>query len=311
MANPLRKLLGTSASSADIAAALDKARGEFAAAEAAVTLAEKAYDDGLLDLDKGALRKLLDAAAEAKIDVDQINAKITKLEGQLENAQASEAEDARRERYNRAREMSDSARKKLHHDYPKACDGLREILKALAEAEAAVAESNVDLPEGASRLDGPEDNRSTPAQWKEVVSEDAVELWAGIGGQATPIDAELQRQVYPDARLRRGVADNGEEALCGRVRTENGGTLEVVKRKFIRRRVLPDVGGFSVASLASELNLPPLYAGAAPYWEPSTYTPARALTELEKPMRPRPEQQKREPVYEYSLAPTSRENIDE
>jgi hypothetical protein len=311
MANPLKRLLGTSTTSAHIPTALDKARAEFAVAEAAVQAAEKSYDDGLLELDKAALRKLLDAAAEAKIDVDQIKAKITKLEGQLEKALASESEDARRERYNRARELSDAARKKLHRDYPKACDGLREILKAIAEAEAAVAESNGDLPAGASRLEGPEADRSTPALWKEVVSEDVVDLWAGVGGQSTPIDAGLQRQVHPDARLRRGVADNGEEALCGRVTTEGGGTLEVVKRKFIRRLVLPDAGGFSVASLASELNLPPLYAGAAPYWEPSTHTPARALAELEKPMRPRPEQQKREPVYEYALAPTRRENIDE
>lgn len=311
MANPLKRHLGTSTSSAAIAAALDKARAEFAVAESAVQAAEKSYDDGLLELDKAALRKLLDAAAEAKIDVDQINAKITKLETQLEKALASEAEDARRERYNRAKELSDAARKKLHRDYPKACDGLREILQAIAEAEAAVAESNVDLPEGASRLEGPEADRSTPALWKEVVSEDVVDLWAGVGSQSTPIDAELQRHVHPDARLRRGVADTGEEALCGRVRMENGGTLEVVKRKFIRRRVLPDVGGHTAAPLASEISLPPLHSGASPFWQPCSPTPASVLAELQKPMKQQPGRPTREPLYEYALAPTSRENIDE
>ena len=311
MANPLKRLLGAGTTAADIAAALDKARAEFAAAEAAVQAAGKAYDDGLLELDKGALRKLLDAAAEAKIDVDQIKAKLAKLETQLEKARASESEDARRERYNRAKELSDAARKKLHRDYPKACDGLREVLKALAHAEAAVAESNGDLPEGASRLEGPEADRSTTALWREVVSEDVVDLWTGVGSQSTPIDAELQHQVSPEARLRRGVADNGEEALCGRVRTENGGTLEVVKRKFIRRRVLPDVGGHMAVSLASEIHLPPLHAGASPYWQPAALTPAQALAELEKPLRTRPEQQKREPLYEYALAPARKEALIE
>lgn len=310
MANPLRKLLGNGNSSADIAAALERARSDLITAEAAVDAAARGYDDGLLDLDKVALRKLLDAATEAKIEVDQIKAKIAKLEGQLEKAQASEAEDQRRAAYEKAKSASEAARKKLMTEYPKAAQLIRSLLGEIAAADADVLAANEMLPDGATRLEGPESDRSTHNLWKEVVAEELVELWAGVGGQSTPIPDELQRQVAPDARPRRGVADNGDEALCGHVRMEGGGTLNVVRRKFIRRRVLPDVGGHLAPPIHSAIALPPLYAGAAPFWEPGPFSPARVLVELDKPMRPRPEQPAREPVYEYVLAPRAQENAE-
>jgi hypothetical protein len=308
MANPLRKLLGSGSTSADIGAALERAQADLAAAEAAVIAAEAAYDDGLLDLDKSALRKLLDAATEAKIEVDQIKAKVAKLEGQLEKATAAGAEDGRRAAYEKAKAASDTARKRLVRDYPKAAESLRDILRELAAAAIAVDTANENLPEGAARLEGVEADRSTNNQWREVVDEEVVELWAGIGSQSSPIPDELQRQVTPDARLRRGVASNGEEALCGHVRVESGDTLEVVRRKFIRRRVLPDVGGFIAPPLHSEIVLPALFAGGDAYFTPNNYTPVRLIEELAKPMRPRPEQQKRETVFEYVLAPKEASN---
>lgn len=309
MANLNRKITAGS-SSADITSALEQARADLVGAETSVEMADAAYESGLLDLDKVALRTLLDARADAKIEVDRCRAVIAKLEGQLEKTSASEAEEARRVAYEQAKAASEAARKKLHRDYPKACESIRDILRALAEADIAVAAANADLPEGASRLAGPESDRSTPAQWKNTLSEELVELWAGIGGQSTPVAEELQRSVQPDARPRRGVAHNGDEAmLCGRVQVEDGGVLEVVRRRFIRRRVLPDMGGYNAAALASELKLPALHAGAEPFWEPSPFTPSSVLSDLDAPLRPRPDQPKREPVYEYSLAPSRKEHI--
>lgn len=81
MSKILNKLLGKS-SSANLADAIVKAKAELETAEFAVTAAETAYDAGLLTLEKAALRKLLDAKVEAQIEIDQVKAKLAKLERQ-------------------------------------------------------------------------------------------------------------------------------------------------------------------------------------------------------------------------------------
>ena len=295
MTNPLKRLLGAGTSSADIAAALEKTRADLTAAEKAVEAAEKQYEDSLLDLDKPGLRKLLDTATEAKIDRDQQQAKIARLSTELQKATAAEAEAGRRERYARAREMSEAAQKKLLRDYPKAAEAVRALLGDIAAADLAVSAANADLPEGAGRLAGPEEFRSTANLYKEILDETVVDLWCDSAG--TPIANDLQGRVLPEARPRRG-----DDTVYGQVETEHG-KLEVHKRRLLRRRFLPQQSGRVIASLASDLSLPPLYAGADAYWSASNFSPARIVEELNKPLRGRPEDPERKPEVEHANPP--------
>lgn len=290
---------------ADIAAALDKARAELVTAEAAVGTAGRAYDDGLLDLDKVALRKLLDAAAEAKIDVDQINAKTAKLEKQLEKATAAEAEDGRRAAYARAKELSEAASKKLQREYPKAAEGIRDILKCIAEADMAVVEANADLPEGVARLEGPEADRSTPTRYREERGQAVVDVWVACGDRSSPLPDSMQRQVRPEERPRRG-----DNTLYGRVQTASGNWLEVEKRRFTRVEYLPHESARAITSLAASLNLPALYAGESPFWEAYNHAPYQVVAELDKPLLPRPAQGERNVEVEWRDAPKGNTNAE-
>lgn len=284
----------TKTSSADIAAAISKAQADLEAAEAAVTAAERSYDEGLLELDKPALRKLLDVATEAKIDIDQVRAKIAKLQQQHADAIEAEADRERRAAYDKAQALAEAARKRLARDYPKHALAIRDMLREVAEADVAVQAVNADLPEGAARLAGPESDRSTPTLYREDIGEEVVDLWCGAGDLSTPIPDDLQRKVQPNERPRRG-----DNMLYGRVRTENG-VLEVALRRFLRRTYLPHQIGRSIESLSSSINLPPLHAGASPFFEPANHAPARLLAELEKPLLPRPQDPERVPEVEHA-----------
>lgn len=303
----LKKLFGKT-SSADLSAQLEKARAELIAAEAAVETAEQQYQSGLLTETATALRKLVDAKAEASISADIARARIAKLESDLVDARAAEAEAGREEAYDRAQTLVDAARKKLAV-YDKAARQIRDVLRDLAEAELEVQSVNDALPDGKPPLAGPESERSVPALWREVLSETTVELWSGAG-DSSPISDDLQRKVQPyEVRRSRSRYDDpaeDEAPQTGVVRVDGGSSLEVVLRKFIRREVLPDQSGWSAASLASAIALPALHAGATDYWTPTTGRPGDVLANLAKPLLPRPERPERKPVYEYRLAPKER-----
>lgn len=196
----------------------------------------------------------------------------------------------------------EAARKKLP-SYEKSALQIRDVLRSIAEADMAVELANESLPAGAARLEKAEDVRSTRQLYREDLKHETVELWAGIGDQRTPIPDHLQHQVNPDARPRAGVASNGEVAFTGRVRTDGGGVLEVVKRRFIRTKYLPDRSGWNAPSLAGSVELPPLDAGSSPFWSAVSYPPHSVLAALDKPLLPRPAAGERTPEYSYSLAP--------
>lgn len=301
MGKILNKLLGKS-SSTDIASAITSAQAELEAAEAAVVAAKTAYDDGLLTSDKKTLRVLLDDATEAGIEVDQVKAKIAKLEKQHADAVEAEAENVRQQQYDKAKELVEAARKKLP-SYEKSALQIRDVLRSIAEADMAVNLANESLPDGAARLDKAEDVRSTRQLYRKDLKQEFVELWAGIGDQGTPIPDHLQHQVNPDARPRAGVATNGDIALTGRVRVDGGGVLEVVRRRFIKTTYLPDRSGWNAPSLAASVELPPLAAGSSPLWSAVSYPPHSVLAALDKPLLPRPAMGERTPEYSYSLAP--------
>lgn len=296
MTNILSRFLKGGTSS-DISTALEQARADLAAAERAVTVAEKAYTDGLLTEQPAALRKLADAKQDALIEVDRYGAIIGKLEAQLERAAASEAESARLADYKKAQELADTARKKMQKDYPKAAEAIRAILRELAEAEIAVRAANENLPEGAQPIFGPEASRGTPTLYREELGEEVVELWCGAGDRSTPIPDHLQSRVHPEQRIRRG-----ENELRGSLPTDSG-SMDVVRSRLIRRKFRSQQGGRYVAPLASEIALPPLQAGASAFWKPEPGSPNDILSQLNKPLIEPPAPTERPVEIEYFAAP--------
>lgn len=302
MGKILSKLLGKQ-SSGDIAAAITKAQAELAQAEAAVTAAETAYDAGLLELDKAALRMLLDDKVEADIDCDQIRARLAKLERQHAEAIEAEAADQRQRRYDEAKAAAEAARKKLTTEYPRLAKDLRAILKTIAESDLLVDAANEDLPAGAERLARAEGFRSQPNRYREERGQAVVDAWVPIGDRSSPLPDEMQRRVRPEERARR------DGTQYGKVQTQSGGWLEVERRRFTRVEFLPHEDGRYIAPLAAELNLPALHAGASPYWLAAAHAPYHIVAELEKPLLPQPARAERTPEIEWRSAP--KESNDE
>ncbi|CAK7256383.1 MULTISPECIES: hypothetical protein [unclassified Shinella] len=310
MGKLINKILGKQ-SSADIASAITKAQAELEAAEAAVTAAEAAYDDGLLTLDKAALRKLLDAKVEAGIEIDQIRAQLAKLERQHADALEAEAADQRQRRYDEAKAASDAAEKRLRKEYPRAAMAIRDLLAEVAAASIAVQAANEDPPEGAPAILGPEYGRSQHPKYQEVISEDIVEMWTDIDG-TSPIRDDLQSRVRAHEKNRRGMmrdrSDSDERPLqYGSVQTEHG-VLEVVRKRFRRAKILPDQAGYSTAPLGCEIVLPPLDAGATPFWKPA-YDQRDAAAQAAAELKPAPKRPERVAEYSYSLAPKETANV--
>jgi hypothetical protein len=305
MSKLLNKLLGKS-SSADIAAAITKAQAELAQAEAAVAAAEEQYEANLLTADKKALRALLDAKTEANIDLDQARARAHRLERDHEAALEAEAESNRQAAYDRAKELTATARKKLG-DYEKAALQIRDVLRSIAEADVAVDAANENLPAGAARLDKAEAVRSSPNLYKETVKEEIVELWAAIGQQSVPVEHQHRVRVERvGKRIRsRWSEDDFDEGGWekGYYTTDGGGTIEAVKRRFVKRTFLPDDTGHYATSLASAVSLPPAIVGGPVFFEPGSYHAPGLLAKLDQPLPPRRIRAERKPEIEYVLAP--------
>lgn len=296
MGKILSKLLGKT-SSADIANGITKAQAELEAAEAAVVAAENSYDEGLLTLEKPALRKLLDAKVEAQIEIDQIKAKLAKLERQHADAIQAEAAARRLAAYNDAKAAAEAARKKLTTEYPKLAKDLRTLLKTIAESDVLVDTANQDLPVGAERLEKAEDIRSTPTRYREERGQAVVDVWVPCGDRSSPLPDDMQRRVRPDERVRRDGTQGGK------VQTETGSWLEVERRRFTRVEFLPHEDGRYIAPLAAELNLPPLHVGATPYHQAADHPPYRIVAELAKQLLPPPVRAERTPQVEWRNAP--------
>lgn len=292
-------------SSGDLAVALEKAKAELEAAEAAVVAADEKYQGSLLSEDAAVLRRLADAKTDAVITVDICRAKIAKLEKQHAEAIEAEAADQRQRRYDDAKAASEAAEKRLRREYPKLAMGVRDLLADIAAASLAVQAANADKPEGAPVLFDPEYSRSQHRQYREVITEDTIDLWATIDS-ASPIRDELQRHVRAHEKGRRGMmtdrSDTAESPLLyGSVQTEHG-MLEVVRKRFRRTKFLPDCGGYSVAPLACEIVLPPLDASATPFWSPA-HDQRDAASQAAAELKPAPKRPERVAEYSYSLAP--------
>ena len=305
MSKILNRLLGKS-SSTDVASAIEKAKAELQAAEGAVIAADEKYQGSLLSEDAAALRRLADAKADAAITVDICAARIAKLESQHAEALEAEAADRRQVAYDQAKALADAARKKLA-TYEKAAMQIRDVLRTIAEADIAVDAANADLPDGAARIEKPEDCRSTPNLYKKVLKEETVDLWSAIGQQSVPVEHQHRVRVERvGKRIRSRYDDDGFDEggyEKGYYATDGGGSIEVVKRRFIKRTFLPDDTGHFAAPLSQKVELPSAIVGGPTFFEAGNFTATRLLSELEKPLPPRQLRAERKPEIEFSLAP--------
>lgn len=288
------------------AQSLADARAALEAAEAEAAAAETAYRDSLTTTEFHELEQLAQRKLSATVAVDRARAILEAAEIRYAAAEAEAAEAQRQARYEAAARLSEAASKRLRKEYPRHATALRDLLRELAEAEIAVKAANADLPRDATPLAGPEAERSTATLYEEVVSETIVDLWAPINF-TQPIAEELQAKVQRHVGRRRGQLKDSSEteenpATYGSVRTNGGGTMDVVLKKFRRREILPHEGGRVIAPLATEINLPPLDAGAEPFWKPAydAHDAARQASKTPTPKPPRPE---RVAEVQYELVP--------
>jgi hypothetical protein len=276
---------GDSDTVTDLTAKLEQARQTAVVAAAAVEAAEAAYQAGLLTEAPTALRRLAEGKTDAGIRVDQAAAIIVSLEAKLAAAIGSETEARRREQYDSASALAETARKQLFADYPAAAEKIRAVLRAIAAADIAVEAANQDLPEGAAPIAKPENSRALPNFPQEMISEERVELWSGAG-DTRPIPPEFQHTAQTNGR------DTTAQTGSGRI--------EVVKRTFDRTEYLPALFGRHSPALASAIELPGLSFGEGPYWTPAS-DPAAVLAQLDKPRRPPAVDGPRVPTVEHRL----------
>lgn len=251
------------------------AREDALIAAAAVDAADATYRAGLLTESPTAVRRLIDAKTEAAISADRATAVFADLELRIAAAGVSAAEAARDARYNAAAKLAAIATAELAK-YPAAAEMIRSVLRAVAEADIAIAAANGDLPAGKAPIVHPESFRSLPNLPEEVISEEVVALWAHVT-DSTPL---------PDHR-------QGEVSARGFIRVGRN-EFECVKRTYRRQTVLPAVYGRHVAPLASEIKLPGAF-GESPFWEP-THHQADVLRQLDKHRRPPAVDSPREPM---------------
>ncbi|MCJ2102707.1 hypothetical protein [Methylobacterium sp. E-046] len=140
------------ATMAELAPSLPASEAELAAAEAARAVAEEAYRGALLSVDAAGQQQLDDARREAARRVERTTALVDTLRQRLSDAQAREAEAARVERYEAARQQADDAAAALAEMYPQLAQALVDLLKGVMQAEVEVLAVNEDLPKNAPRL---------------------------------------------------------------------------------------------------------------------------------------------------------------
>jgi hypothetical protein len=294
----------------ELADALAAAREDDVAALASVETAKVEYEAALLSATPDQLKAFDEARSAAQRLADVSRARIADLSRRHAAATDPALIAAQKKRRAAAIKKADAAKEFMVAEYPKAAETLRTVLRNLAEAELAIREANRDAT-GDPLLQGSEAFRSIPVQWKEILSDTPVLLWAGAGNPNIPLPEHLQAQVQPGPQkgspeYARNVRLHGEVganslAARGTLQTSQFHSIDVVRGTFRRKEVLPDVPGWNALELAGALTIPAIFAGDAPYFEKveGIYDPASVIEELDKPRRTRPAQPERVPVVEF------------
>lgn len=240
------------ATAAEVEAGAEAAWREMAAAKAGHDKAEADYQDGLLTQDEGGLARLGEARSLAAVRKARTARLIEALEDRFAELRGGDAESARIEMYANAKALVHEAAHALRTAYPKLANGLRDLLRQLAEAEQAVTDANRDLPRDATPLVGPEAKvRDVPSFSREDITTARLDLWCHEGS-ANPIGDEFQNRVTP-TEGRPGYGSDGRGA---------GYRLQ----PFVRTTYRPWTPAEFADPLYASIELPGLYPLSAPFW---------------------------------------------
>lgn len=270
--NLLTALRGTNEkTSADEAGRLvSMARDELGAARKKLIEAQEAYRVSRLAADAKATLAARDEKLHREVLLDRAEAAIELAEQRHAEAVAREAEAARVKRYVEAQAKKAAAEKELR-EYETAARVIAAIIRSVAEADAAIAAANSDLPADAEPLLHPEQMvRGLPAEPAITLStrtEPATWLFAG-GVADDVVPADLVKKIE--------VVGQEKAIRFGRiVDYQNGVRVErrVIGRPGKRiRTVLPGVPAHRPESLASTVVLPGFDPGDGPVWVPCGLT---------------------------------------
>lgn len=262
MIRALKALFGLAqredATTAELAPSLPAAEAELAAAQAAMAAAKEAFGASLLQPDETKSQQLDAAHSAAFVRVQRAQALVAALLERLADAQAREAEVARVERYEQARQQADDAAGALREWYPKLAEDLTNLLVAIAQAEQLVQEANADLPQGMEAIQNVEgrvrDRHSAP---EEIISEVEVERWVRVG--------QILPGTFDQEEVR--ATGNGRGLIALRGMPLNQG-YEVELRRFTQQHYQGNDFGYAADRLASKLVLPGLRHDDAAFYNP-------------------------------------------
>ena len=247
-----RKLFSSGADPAsipDLEASLAKVKTMQAEATAELSARVAKRQEMLLTATDDEVKAFDQQTGEIGLKVARCGAGVEDLTGKLAGARATAAEAGRRALYDEAAAKAEAAQDALRTVYPEVVTTLRGLLRQVAEAEIAVAAANADRPEGAPKLDGPEDFR-LGASRDEVVSTRRVQLWAD--GYGAPLPSDLQAKV---------VDEGGHGSIPG-------GTAKLRKLAFAEETFVQRRSASYVDRLSTQLTLSPPATGDRPGWDP-------------------------------------------
>lgn len=243
---------------------LTEARAELDAALQVEADAKTGFEASKLAVDDRAMKEAHERVLLANMLTGRGRAVVEMAEQCLAEAQARDAEKARVARYALAGAKSAAARKALA-EYQQHAEAIRSIIRVVAEADAAIAAANSDLPTATEPLLHPEQMvRGLPAEPAITLStrtDPATWVFAeGVADDAVPANLVKQIEV---------VGQEGAIRYGRIISFENGVRVErrVIGRPGKRiRTVLPGVPAYRPESLASEVSLPGFAPGEGPVW---------------------------------------------
>ncbi|MDH6235156.1 hypothetical protein M2281_005778 [Mesorhizobium soli] len=179
------------------------------------------------------------------------------LEKRLREAAAAEADSVRLARYRAAKKAGELAAARAADEYPRHAAAIVELIRALAEATAAVELANGDLPAGQDPLPDPEfAARGKAGLPQKIVSEEEVDRWYNIN----------QCGIAPEALWSK--LDRMDHGRTGVVNDAGFGCV-FEKRRFIRREYLEAEMMVRPDRLAG-INLPGFAGDDGPIWRAVT-----------------------------------------
>jgi hypothetical protein len=255
---------------ANLEAQAEKAKQELDAAEAAFASAVQAMEAPPIELTDDQVGDLVGVKNLAEVRLVKARAGRRRADIALIEAKNAAVEKERSTGISRVTSMGTAAQKLARAELEAATKGLRNALRALAEAESERLKLNARLPAEQQISSFEEALFVTQGQPEQEISRDRELLWINpFGGE--PYAPEFAKLIH----------DNGDGSATLRRAT---GTAETIsnQRYFDRVRVQVGVRPYGQYPLAGLLNLPGL-AGQPPGWRamPSA-SPEQVIAELDR-----------------------------